>query len=106
MILVKKPLSCLPLSAFPRHAGFPSATFVNVLPKGLFARFNFRFPQCVSLRSGLNARASLRWIARSVAMRAKNIQAMSRFSTAWVSISAAARTFGKLSSGLGTVLAR
>jgi hypothetical protein len=27
------------------------------------SRFSFRFPQCVSLRSGLKARASLRWIA-------------------------------------------
>jgi hypothetical protein len=57
------------------------------------SHFSFRLPQCVSLRSGLKTRASLRWIARSVAMRARNIQAGPR-SAAWVKVSAAATTSG------------
>jgi hypothetical protein len=38
-------------------------TLVQAARRGYSSRFSFRFPQCVPLRSGLNTRGVLRWIA-------------------------------------------
>ena len=39
----------------------------------IWSLFSLRFPQCVSLRSGLKTRSRCRWIARSIPIWAKII---------------------------------
>jgi hypothetical protein len=93
------------LKIFPE--ALPLRGPASSLRLGLFlyrSRFSFRFPQCVSFRSGLNCRTSLRWIACRTPIRA--IIVGKPRSAAKVSISAAVVTAGMSRSDLGTVLAR